>query len=90
MLKNWEPEYTVSEPERATMVASVLAELANGQPGDHTVLVGGDILVFGEVDISGSVHLYEARILRSSENHEDQQFEGAAVVAAKASGGPVS
>lgn len=90
MLKNWEPEYTVSDGERATLVNAVVTELTAGQPGDHTVLIGGDLLVFGEVDVTGFIHVYETKILRSTENHEDQQFEGAAVVASAKNGGLVS
>jgi len=90
MLKKWVPEYELSETDRQTVVGSVIQELTGGQPGDHTVLIGGDIMVFGEVDVTGFIHVYETKILRSTEDHEDQQFEGAAVVGRANNGGLVS
>lgn len=79
-LKTWEPEHRENQEERETMIDSVFAELIDGQPGDHSVYVGGDTFVYGTVDAEGFIHVYESQIRSSTETYRDQQDEGEAYI----------
>ncbi len=75
-MKDWHPTAKETSEERQIMVGGIFEELRDADPGDYSVYVGGDTLVFGTVDSYGRVHLYETRILRASEHCEKTIEEG--------------
>jgi hypothetical protein len=81
-LKKWVPEYRATDEERSILIDGVYIELEGAEPGDHTVLVGGDVLIYGVVDGDGRINIYETSIVASTENHLEQQEDGEVVVLA--------
>lgn len=86
MLKKWVPTSTDSEEERTMMVDACIKELGSSEPGDHTVYVGQDTLVYGIVDFQGNHHIYETKITASNQDYLEQKKEGAEYVIARESG----
>lgn len=84
--KKWEAVYTDSESDRKTMVLSVIRELTGGGAGDHSILVGGDTLVYGTVDSDGKVHVFDTKIRASNQDAQDLQDEGEASINATKAG----
>ncbi|MBA3354250.1 MAG: hypothetical protein H0U23_17805 [Blastocatellia bacterium] len=89
-LKKWKPEVLDTAEERSIMVEACTKELSTSSPGDHSVYVGQDTLIYGVVDSDGKTHVYETKILSSNQDYRDQKDEGAAYVLTQNSGGYVS
>jgi hypothetical protein len=76
-LKEWIPDSRETEAERELMTAAAFQDLKDADPGDHTVFVGQDTLIYAVVDFDRSIHIYETQIRSSNQDFREQKEEGA-------------
>lgn len=74
-LKEWVPSERETEEDRQFLVSALYKELESAEPGDHTVYVGLDTLVYGTVGDDRQIHIFETQIRTSTEDFEEQQIE---------------
>ena len=71
-LKIWDaPECT--QDEVATMVKGVIHELNQGDT-NYSVYIGGDTLVYGNIDENGNIDLFECKIRHAHTSIEDNMI----------------
>lgn len=67
-MRQWVPEAINTPEENEILIRGAAKELLLEDPGQNTILIGGDTLVFAAKEGNGDIAVYECTIRRASVN----------------------